>query len=73
MSLASRPAFRSHVLLVESQRAALLTVPKLLQDRVIQVYGGCVFMDFSKEYFLEHGHGQCVFAGQISACSSVHV
>jgi len=28
-----------------------------LQDRVIQVYDGCVFMDFNKEYFDRHGHG----------------
>lgn len=29
-----------------------------LQDRVIQVYEGCVFMDFSKDVVNEHGHGQ---------------
>ena len=29
-----------------------------LQDRVIQVYEGCVFMDFDKEYMEEHGHGK---------------
>ncbi|MFP4621642.1 MAG: mevalonate kinase [Bacteroidales bacterium] len=28
-----------------------------LQDRVIQVYEGCVFMDFDKEYYNQHGHG----------------
>lgn len=28
-----------------------------LQDRVIQVYEGCVFMDFDKAYMEEHGHG----------------
>ncbi len=28
-----------------------------LQDRVIQVYGGCVFMDFEKEQILAKGHG----------------
>jgi len=29
-----------------------------LQDRVIQVYGGAVFMDFDKQYMDQHGHGQ---------------
>ncbi|MFP6597145.1 MAG: GHMP kinase [Candidatus Hydrogenedentota bacterium] len=29
-----------------------------LQDRVIQVYEGCVFMDFSKNIMNERGHGQ---------------
>lgn len=29
-----------------------------LQDRVIQVYEGCVFMDFDKEYMQTHGHGR---------------
>lgn len=28
-----------------------------LQDRVIQVYDGCVFMDFNKDHFDRHGHG----------------
>lgn len=28
-----------------------------LQDRVIQVYEGCVFMDFNKEYMEKHKHG----------------
>jgi len=28
-----------------------------LQDRVIQVYEGCVFMNFDKEYFQKNGHG----------------
>ena len=28
-----------------------------LQDRVIQVYEGCVFMDFNKEYMDNKGHG----------------
>lgn len=28
-----------------------------LQDRVIQVYEGCVYMDFNKEYLQEHHHG----------------
>jgi glucuronokinase len=28
-----------------------------LQDRVIQVYEGCVYMDFNKSYMEEHKHG----------------
>ncbi len=28
-----------------------------LQDRVIQVYEGCVYMDFNKSYMEEHNHG----------------
>lgn len=29
-----------------------------LQDRVCQVYGGLVYMDFSRDFFQTHGHGQ---------------
>lgn len=29
-----------------------------LQDRVIQVYEGCVYMDFDEAYMSEHGHGR---------------
>ncbi len=29
-----------------------------LQDRVIQVYGGCVYMDFDKSFMDAQGHGQ---------------
>jgi glucuronokinase len=29
-----------------------------LQDRVIQVYEGCVYMDFEKEYFQNHSYGK---------------
>ncbi|HJX71298.1 MAG TPA: hypothetical protein VJ346_05080 [Bacteroidales bacterium] len=29
-----------------------------LQDRVIQVYEGCVYMDFNKTYLLKHQHGK---------------
>mmetsp|Transcript_38092 Transcript_38092/g.84864 ORF Transcript_38092/g.84864 Transcript_38092/m.84864 type:complete len:351 (+) Transcript_38092:88-1140(+) len=29
-----------------------------LQDRVIQVYGGCVYMDFEEEYMNREGHGR---------------
>lgn len=30
-----------------------------LQDRVVQVYGGIVFMDFGKEHMQAHGYGRC--------------
>ncbi len=29
-----------------------------LQDRVIQAYEGCVYMDFDKKYMEKHGHGR---------------
>ncbi len=29
-----------------------------LQDRVIQTYEGCVYMDFDKTYMEQHGHGR---------------
>jgi len=29
-----------------------------LQDRVIQVYEGCVYMDFDRDYMAQHGHGK---------------
>lgn len=29
-----------------------------LQDRVCQVYGGLVYMDFNREFFETHGHGR---------------
>jgi glucuronokinase len=29
-----------------------------LQDRVIQIYEGCVYMDFEKNYLEKHGHGR---------------
>ena len=29
-----------------------------LQDRVVQAYGGLVYMDFDAEYMLQHGHGR---------------
>jgi glucuronokinase len=29
-----------------------------LQDRVAQIYGGMVYMDFDTEYMREHGHGR---------------
>lgn len=35
-----------------------LSINAGLQDRVIQVYEGCVFMDFDKDYMAQHGHGR---------------
>lgn len=35
-----------------------LKIPAGLQDRVIQAYGGAVFMDFDEEHMREHGHGR---------------
>ncbi len=29
-----------------------------LQDRVVQAYGGLVYMDFDKDYMAQHGHGR---------------
>ncbi|NBC82352.1 MAG: GHMP kinase [Bacteroidetes bacterium] len=31
-----------------------------LQDRVIQAYEGCVYMDFDKNYFNKHGYGKYI-------------
>lgn len=31
-----------------------------MQDRVIQVYDGVLFMDFEREFFEQHGHGRYV-------------
>jgi glucuronokinase len=46
--------FPSVVLKAESQE---LGITAGLQDRVIQTYEGCVYMDFNKEYLDNHGHG----------------
>jgi len=35
-----------------------------LQDRVIQVYGGLVYMDFERGLVEQHGHGRCARAGK---------
>lgn len=42
------------ILSVETQE---LGISAGLQDRVIQVYEGCVYMDFNKPYMDAHGHG----------------
>jgi glucuronokinase len=48
--LEKQPSF---VLSVESE----LGIQAGLQDRVVQVYRGLVFMDFAADYMSEHGHG----------------
>jgi len=35
-----------------------LSINAGLQDRVIQAYEGCVYMDFDKKYMEKHGHGK---------------
>jgi len=42
------------ILSVESE----LGIQAGLQDRVVQVYQGLVFMDFDKDYMAKHGYGQ---------------
>eukprot|EP00439_Symbiodinium_sp_Y106_P043272 s1380_g5.t1 len=44
----------SFILSVESE----LGIQAGLQDRVVQVYQGLVFMDFNAEFMKEHGYGQ---------------
>merc|ERR1712084_17776 len=48
--LEKQPSF---VLSVESE----LGIQAGLQDRVVQVYRGLVFMDFDADYMSQHGHG----------------
>lgn len=48
------PLLPSLILAVETEE---LGINAGLQDRVIQVYEGCVYMDFNKEYMLKHNHG----------------
>lgn len=49
-----KPVLPNLILSVETEE---LNIPAGLQDRVIQVYGGTVFMDFSKEIMQRYGHG----------------
>ena len=49
-----RPLQPNLVLSVETEE---LEIAAGLQDRVIQVYGGMVFMDFARELMEQHGHG----------------
>ncbi|GMW03290.1 MAG: hypothetical protein AMXMBFR84_44240 [Candidatus Hydrogenedentota bacterium] len=44
--------------LILSVETGELGITAGLQDRVIQVYEGCVFMDFDKGYMESHGHGR---------------
>ncbi len=43
--------------LVLSVETGELEIQAGLQDRVVQVYGGAVYMDFNPNYMAEHGHG----------------
>ncbi len=43
--------------LVLSAETEELEIQAGLQDRVVQVYGGAVYMDFNPDYIAEHGHG----------------
>lgn len=43
------------ILSVETEE---LGIPAGLQDRVVQVYQGVVYMDFSRDYFQAHGYGR---------------
>ena len=52
-----KPLLPGVILEVETKE---LQIPAGYQDRVIQVYGGTVFMDFNREYMAEHGHGRFV-------------
>ena len=44
-----------------------------LQDRVIQVYGGVVYMDFAKEFIQQHGHGRYRGCTAIMIMIYVHI
>lgn len=50
-----KPVLANLVLSVENYE---LGIPAGLQDRVIQVYEGLVYMDFNKELMTKQGHGQ---------------
>jgi glucuronokinase len=43
--------------LILSAETEELGISAGLQDRVIQVYEGCVYMDFDQEFMKNHGHG----------------
>ena len=49
-----KPMLPNLILSVETDE---LGIAAGLQDRVIQVYGGVVFMDFNREIMERHGHG----------------
>lgn len=48
------PILANLILAAETQEIGIAAG---LQDRVCQVYGGLVYMDFNKAYFDRHGHG----------------
>ncbi|MFQ6097269.1 MAG: mevalonate kinase [Armatimonadota bacterium] len=50
-----RPMRANLILSVETEE---LGISAGLQDRVVQVYGGIVYMDFDAAYMAEHGHGR---------------
>ncbi|MEA3187673.1 MAG: glucuronokinase [Chthoniobacter sp.] len=50
----SKPVLANLILSVENNE---LTIPAGLQDRVIQVYEGLVYMDFSEDLFQKQGFG----------------
>lgn len=50
-----KPVLPNLILNVETQE---LNIVAGLQDRVVQTYGGTVYMDFSKDIMLEFGHGK---------------
>jgi glucuronokinase len=49
------PVLPSLILAVETEE---LGINAGMQDRVIQVYEGCVYMDFDKDYMSKHHHGK---------------
>jgi len=50
-----RPLLPNFILEVETRE---LGIAAGLQDRVVQVYGGLVYMDFDPQYVAQHGHGR---------------
>lgn len=50
-----QPILPNLILSVEKEE---LKIAAGLQDRVIQTYGGMVYMDFNEEYMRQHGHGR---------------
>jgi len=50
-----KPVQPNIVLSVETQELGLYAG---LQDRVVQVYGGMVYMDFNEQHMGQHGHGR---------------
>ena len=57
MTEADVPAPLQPALVLSVEREEL-DITAGLQDRVVQVYGGLVYMDFGREYMERHGHGK---------------